>query len=724
MTDSPRSTHEGAGAAAAGAAVLDIRGLSVHFQTREGALHVLRDVSLRIGPGETLGLAGESGSGKTTLGYAIMRALPPAARVGAGEIRFRGADLLAAAPEALRRIRGRRIAMVYQDPRSALNPSMRIGAQIAEVLEIHEGLPRHVAAARATALLEMVHIPDPAAAARAYPHQLSGGMQQRAVIAMGLAGGPDLLIMDEPTTGLDVTTQARILELVGELKRRVGAAILYISHDLAVIAQVSDRVVILYAGEVAEQAPAAAIFARPAHPYTAGLLDALPELDGLRGLRPIEGRMPSVRRIPAGCVFAPRCRFAEPACTAAPPALAEVAPGHLARCWRTAEAQEARAREMSYRPGAPQRARAQGLRDAGGKAGPIVAVEQVVKDYGAAAGLLLRLGLAPPPLRAVAGVSFEVGRDEVLALVGESGCGKSTLGRLVVRLTPLTAGAVRLLDPAGAEVADEAAFRRAVQIVFQHPDSSLNPMKRVGRALARPLALAGLSRPARRRRVAELLEAVRLDPSYAGRLPRELSGGEKQRVAIARALAPGPEFLVLDEPVSALDVSTQASVIRLLGDLRAALGASYLLISHDLSLVRHVAHRVGVMYLGVLVELGAVEEIFRPPSHPYTRALLSAVPRPDPSAPPSAIRLQGQVPSARRPPAGCRFHTRCPEKLGAICEREAPPLQRASDTHWIACHIPLDDLRGAPPVLGPTPAAADALARRDTDPRARAAPEA
>jgi peptide/nickel transport system ATP-binding protein len=655
--------------------LLDVRHLSVHFETDGGPWRALRDVSLAIAPGETFGLAGESGSGKTTLGYAILRALAENARITAGEIFFEGTDLLRMTPDGMRRIRGRRIAMVYQDPRSALDPTMAVGRQIAEVLEIHERVPASAARARARELLELVNIPDPSDVARRYPHQLSGGMQQRVVIAMALAGGPSLLVLDEPTTGLDVTTQARILELIADLQRRLGTAILYISHDLAVVAQVSQRVGILYAGELVEVAPATRLFARPAHPYTVGLLDALPDLDGVHGLTPIEGRIPPLTRIPPGCVFAPRCDFAEAACSIERPVLAEVADGHAARClrWQTVIASPPRSREAR-------------VPVVGGGGPPLVAVEHVTKHYGGASRLARRLGLGADPVHAVDDVSFDVGADEVLALVGESGCGKTTLGRVLVRLLHPTAGKVRFTLP-------DASVRRAAQIVFQHPDSSLNPMKRVGSSLARPLALLGLARGARRRRVGELLEAVRLDADYVRRLPRELSGGEKQRVAIARAFAMSPKFVVLDEPVSALDVSTQASIIRLLVALRRSLGAAYLLISHDLGLVRHVAGRVGVMYLGRLVELGTVDEVFRPPFHPYTRALLSAVPRADPTASPATIRLEGAVPSAQHPPPGCHFHTRCPSKIGPICETADPPLQRAGETHWIACHIPLDELR-------------------------------
>jgi peptide/nickel transport system ATP-binding protein len=666
-----------------------IERLSVSFETPRGEVQALRDVSLEIGAGEVFGIAGESGSGKSTLAYAIMRDLASNARVVGGAIRFAGQDLLGLAPDALQSIRGRRIAMVYQDPKSALNPSMRVGQQIAEVLEIHGLASRAGAAARALELLMLVNIPDPSAVARAYPHQLSGGMQQRVVIAMALAGDPALLIMDEPTTGLDVTTQARILELVAGFRHNIGAAILYISHDLAVIAQVSDRVGILYAGELVEAAPAAQLFRRPAHPYTTGLLDALPDLDLARAFRPIRGRLPDLTHLPEGCVFAPRCDFVEDACTLGQPPMATVGPAHEARClrWETVIAT----------PPTPQARRtALPLPEI---AAPVASVESLTKHYDEAGALMRWLGLARPPVHAVDDVTFDVRGGEVLALVGESGCGKTTLGRLLLRLLPPTSGAVSIRRrQSGAEITNDAEFRRVVRIVFQNPDSSLNPTKRVAAILERPLAIQGVPRPARRARVRELLEAVRLDAGYLHRLPRALSGGEKQRVAIARAFATGPELVVLDEPLSALDVSSQASVVDLLSELQNRLDATYVFISHDLSLVRHFADRIGVMYLGRLVELGTMDEIFRPPYHPYTRALLSSIPVPDPSARAATVRLEGAVPSARRPPPGCRFHTRCPSKLGRICEEVEPPLQRADGTHWLACHIPLEDLRRERPV--------------------------
>jgi len=675
---------------------LQIEHLSVSFETPRGEVHALRDISFDIAAGEVFGVAGESGSGKSTLAYAIMRDLAPNARVLGGSIHFAGEDVLRLVPDALRRIRGRRIAMVYQDPKSALNPSMRVGQQIAEVLEIHAMASRAGAAARALELLALVNIPDPLAVAHAYPHQLSGGMQQRLVIAMALAGDPGLLIMDEPTTGLDVTTQARILELVTGLRHDVGAAILYISHDLAVIAQVSDRVGILYAGEMVETAPATQLFRRPAHPYTRGLLDALPDIDLTRAFRPIRGRFPDLMGLPDGCVFAPRCDFVEDACTRAQPAMATVGLTHVARCrrWETVIAT----------PPMPQARRsAPPLLEV---TPPVARVDNLTKHYEEPGALMRWLGLARPPVHAIDDVTFAVHGGEVLALVGESGCGKTTLGRLLLRLLPPTSGTVSIRRrQSGAEIADDAEFRRVVRIVFQNPDSSLNPTKRVAAILERPLAIQGVSRPARRARVRELLEAVRLDVGYLHRLPRALSGGERQRVAIARAFATGPELVVLDEPLSALDVSSQASVVDLLTELRHRLDATYVFISHDLSLVRHLAHRIGVMYLGRLVEVGTVDEVFRPPYHPYTRALLSSIPVPDPSARAATVRLEGAVPSARLPPSGCRFHTRCPSKLGRVCEEVQPPLQRADGTHWLACHIPLENLRRERPVrpAGGTP---------------------
>jgi len=403
----------------------------------------------------------------------------------------------------------------------------------------------------------------------------------------------------------------------------------------------------------------------------------------------IRGRLPDLSRLPDGCVFAPRCDFVEDACTRGQPAMATVGPAHVARClrWDTVIATPPTPRAGPGAPPLPE------------IAAPVARVESLTKHYEEPGVLARWLGLARPPVHAIDDVTFDVRGGEVLALVGESGCGKTTLGRLLLRLLPPTSGALSIRRrQSGTEITDDAEFRRVVRIVFQNPDSSLNPTKRVAAILERPLAIQGVPRMARRLRVRELLEAVRLDAGYLHRLPRALSGGEKQRVAIARAFATGPELVVLDEPLSALDVSSQASVVDLLTELRSRLDATYVFISHDLSLVRHLADRIGVMYLGRLVELGTVDEIFRPPYHPYTRALLSSIPVPDPSAPRSTVRLEGAVPSARRPPSGCRFHTRCASKIGRICEEVEPLLQRVDGTHWLACHIPVEDLRRERPI--------------------------
>jgi peptide/nickel transport system ATP-binding protein len=671
--------------------VLEVRRLSVDFETERGPVHALSDVNLVIGAEESFGLAGESGSGKTTLAYAVMQYLAPNAQVTSGEILFRGMDLRQTRERDLRAIWGNRIAMVYQDPMSALNPSMRVGQQIAEVLHIHRPMTGAQAWGRAIELLDLVNIADPGAVARRYPHQLSGGMQQRVVIAMALACDPDLLIMDEPTTGLDVTTQARIIDLVADLKSKVRSAILYITHDLGVIAEVSDRVGVLYAGELVETGPTDVVFGRPAHPYTIGLLDALPNAMRGRRLKTIRGVLPDLTVRAPGCIFAPRCDFALAACTRERPGLEETGDEHFSRCLRWREV-------INERPAtSPEAAPVQAY--AGEQR--VLAVEGLTKHYGEPGRLGRWLGRPGRPVRAVEEVSFDVSRGEVFALVGESGCGKTTLGRCIVGLLPPTAGRARFFSSRrgpGVEIATELELRRAVQVVFQNPDSSLNPTKKIRRILERPLTLAGMHSEERRQRVTTLLDAVKLDRAYLNRYPHELSGGEKQRVAIARAFALEPEFVLLDEPVSALDVSIQAAIVNLLVQLKVDIDCTYLFITHDLSLVRSIADRVAVMYLGRLCEMGPVEEVFAPPQHPYTRALLAAVPVPDPRMRRIPLRLEGAVPSPQSPPPGCPFHTRCPSKLGRVCEELEPPVQVEGGRHWIACHIPLDQLRREVPV--------------------------
>jgi peptide/nickel transport system ATP-binding protein len=666
-------------------ALLAVEHLTIRYGHGEAALRAVRGVSFRIAPGEAYGLIGESGSGKSSIAFAVVNHL----RGGAaeeGRILLRGRDLLRLPRAELARVRGRQIAMVYQDPQSALNPSIPVGEQIAEAVRRHRGANRRDAALRAEELLGRVHLPEPRDIARRYPHQLSGGQQQRVVIAMALACDPELLIMDEPTTGLDVTTEAVILDLVAELRRTFGVAILFISHNLGVVARVCDRVGVLYAGELMEEGETAEILRRPRNPYTRGLLNAIPTRAG-RGQRlaSLPGGLPDLSLPIAGCVFAPRCALARDPCRAQKPALAPVAPAHLSRCHFPGEAPRSDAE-----PTQGTFAEHQGGRR------PLLAVADLRKSFPQ------RRGLWPfgrrRQLAAVDGVSLAVAEGETLAIVGESGSGKSTLAKCVVGLIAPSAGAVTLdgAPLSGLVQARPRAAARQVQVVFQNPEASLNPSRTVEEILARPLRLYGLRGTERiRERVAALLQTVKLDARFAHRYPRELSGGEKQRVCIARAFAAEPRLVVCDEPTSALDISVQAALLNELVDLQRRHGTAYLFISHDLGVVRYIADRIAVMYLGRLVETGPTEEVFAPPHHPYTEALLSALPTIDEAPGHARIRLGGTMPDPANPPTGCVFHTRCPRKLGAVCERAVPPMRRISDGHQMRCHIPPEDLARA-----------------------------
>jgi peptide/nickel transport system ATP-binding protein len=668
------------------APLLAVRDLTVEYRTDRGPLRALDAVSFDVAEGRALGLVGESGSGKSTAALAILGLLDPGASVRAGALAFAGQDLRRLPPGAWRTLRGDRMGMVFQDPFTALNPALRVGLQIAEPLIHHRGLRRGQALAAARGLLAKVGIPRPDVVARAYPHQLSGGMQQRALIATALACNPPFLLLDEPTTALDVTIEAQILDLVEDLRAAERRSVVFISHNLGVVHRLCEEVAILYAGQVLEQGPTREVFARPLHPYTRGLLASLPRGRGRR-LTPIPGAFPDLVERPAGCVFHPRCPFAEARCAEEAQALVPAGAGRAVRCWKAAAVAEA------PWPGQPDGA-APAVSVGGG---PLVRAEGLRKDY-RLGGLwsALRRGGAPR-VRAVDGVSLAIAPGEVFGLVGESGCGKSTLGRALLRLVEPTAGRIVVegrdvtrLGPAALR-----PLRRRAQIIFQNPDSSLNPRKTVRDIVGRPLAVFGLaSGPARDRRVAELLEMVRLPATYATRYPHQLSGGEKQRVGIARALAPEPRFLVCDEPVSALDVSVQASILNLLADLRDRLGLAYLFISHDLSVVAHLASRVAVMYQGTFCEEGRVDEVLHPPYHPYTQALLSAIPLPEPeTAARPRIRLRGDPTALTGEPRGCRFHPRCPKKIGPVCEEVPPPVVEPAPGHRIACHIPLRELR-------------------------------
>jgi peptide/nickel transport system ATP-binding protein len=675
--------------------LLRLEDLSITYATRGGDVPAVRGVSLTVERGQAYGLVGESGCGKTSVAMAIMAYLGRNGRVAGGRILFDGQDLGQQSDEALRALRGRRLAMVYQDPLASLNPCLTVGEQLVEVLTVHQGLGARASRAACLTMLERVRMPDPPAIMRRYPHQLSGGQQQRVVIAMALLANPDLLIMDEPTTGLDVTVEATVLDLVAELRRELETAIFYISHNLGVIARICDRVGVMYAGELIEEADVAALFRAPRHPYTQSLLRCIPRADADRltqRLAAIPGQVPSPTARPPGCAFEPRCGHAREECRVAPPPPSVVTPGHVVRCVRWRDLGTAEPGAVARPPAAP----------ASAPAAPLLSLDGLRAYYHPAARLLTRLLGRRRPVRAVDGVSVEAVAGQTLSIVGESGCGKSTLARCIAGLVAPTGGRVsfRALDISRVAERRDPAVLREIQMVFQNPDSTLNPTHRVGQAIGRSLYRLGkVPRDRVREEVLRLLREVQLDEGFADRLPRQLSGGQKQRVAIARALAARSELVICDEPTSALDVSVQAAILKLLLDIQQSHGTTLLFISHDLGVVRYLSDTIAVMYLGQVCEVGQAGEVFAPPYHPYTEALLSAVPVPDPERAGDGIRLEGVVPSAANPPTGCRFHTRCPRKVGTVCETTPPPVQVASPTHRIACHIPLAELRAVPPVL-------------------------
>ena len=686
---------------------LAVRGLSVGYRTARGLVQVLHEVDLGIPPGTTVGLVGESGSGKSTLAYSIVRYLSDNARVLGGTVILDGEDLLEASGQRLQAMRGSVIGMVYQDPGAALNPTLRLGEQLTEGVRRHEELDPRQAARRGAELLDMVRLPDPESIMRRFPHEGSGGEKQRVLIAMAFACRPRLLIFDEPTTSLDATTAAGILDLIRGLQEETGAAVLYITHDLGNVARVAQRVNVIYAGRVVEEGPVDDVLRRPRHPYTRILMASVPNPyrgSGRRRLTTFAGLPPNLLSPPEGCIFEDRCPFVKERCRTESVRLPAGGDdgGHRAACLRTGEI-----------AGAPLTAPAGAAAvNEPAKGRPLLEARGLVVRYGRQSLTEQILRVPPEHVHALTNADLVIARGETVGLVGESGCGKSTLAKALVGLTSFR-GAIRM---GGAQMRGPAdmtdAYRRAVQIVFQHPDLSLNPRMTVGQIVGRPLKLYGqLSGKGLAERVSALLEEVRLPPHYARRRPHELSGGEKQRVAIARAFAPRPELVICDEITSGLDVSVQASILNLLADLQDELGTAYLFISHDLNLVQHFANRVVVMYLGRIVERRTTTGgPIAPPFHPYTEALLSAVPVPEPGLEARRIRLEGHLPSPKRPPAGCCFSTRCPRRLGPVCDDEPPPLVEAGAGHRLACHIPLADLAAVEPIwrrIEPTEAPAD-----------------
>ena len=679
--DEPMIDRGAAAAATARVAhnAVEIDNLTISYSRRRQRLGVVSGLSFSIRPREAYGLVGESGCGKTTVAMALMRYLPPNAIVEGGRILFGGEDVLSMPDARLRRLRGNRMAMVYQDPGSSLNPCMRVGPQVAEMYRQHRGLGSRQALDQAEGMLERVQITDPRKVMRRYPHELSGGQQQRVVIAMALATDPELLVLDEPTTGLDATVEAGVLDLVEQLRDECNASILFISHNLAVVGRVCDRVGVLYAGRLIEEGAAREIFAAPGHPYSLALLRCLPRL-GMRKdttrLDPIPGSLPPLSAEIPGCVYADRCPIVRDRCRVDRPLLASATDAHVAACHYPTEVPH-------ISPTA-----ASGLAVTTTKQqDPLLKVGDLAKSYRSAGD----------DIAALAGVSFEVGRGETFGLVGESGCGKSTLAKVLVGLTDSSGGTIEFdgSDVSATSQRTSRALRQQVQMVFQDPDNALNPHHSVRRILGRALnRLAGIrSGRAQHERMVQLARSVRLEPRHLEVRPTTLSGGLKQRVAIAHAFAGRPRLVICDEPVSALDVSVQAAILNLLVDLQVEQDVSYVFISHDLALVRYLADRIGVMYLGQLVEVGTAEAVFSPPHHPYTEALASAIPTLDSDERRRRIKLEGPLPSPADPPAGCRFHTRCPRCIGDICRTQEPPWRDTGAGNMYRCHIPPEVLR-------------------------------
>lgn len=661
---------------------LRVEDLSISYGDGEGAVHAVRNVSFSIAKGEAYGLIGESGSGKTSVAYSLLRYLR-GGTIDGGSIQIAGRNVLDMSRQELRDFRGNRVAMVYQDPMSSLNPSIGVGEQVAESLRRHKGLDRAAALKRAVELLSLVHLPSPSVLASRFPHQLSGGQQQRVVIALAIACEPDLLILDEPTTGLDVTTQAVILDLVHELRTRVQSSILFISHDLAVVAQTCDRVGVLYAGELVEEGYCVDIVSTPRHPYTVGLIRSMPRTgDRETPLKSIPGSLPDLRAPPRGCVFADRCEVSSEDCLSQRPPLTRLSGTHRGRCLHPERIPELK----RIATGIVSKDAVKGASRAGGE----LEIDAVNCTFRQRRGLPL-IG-SVHEVHAVDSVSLSVGRGETLGIVGESGSGKSTLARMVIGLQGSESGSI-LFD--GNLLTDSLSTRqlsvqRKIQMIFQNPDGALNPELTVGEIVARPLTLYGLAeRSTISERVNELLARVRLGERYAKRYPHELSGGEKQRVNIARVIAANPEIIICDEPTSALDISVQASVLNQLRELQSSTGVTYLFISHDLAVVRYISDTIAVMYLGRVVEAGPTSQVFRGPNHPYTETLLEAHPEIDKLRRRAATVLQPTGPQGGE---GCPFAPRCAHRIEGVCNIEAPPLAPTRDGRVMACHMPLTEL--------------------------------
>jgi peptide/nickel transport system ATP-binding protein len=681
--------------------VLEIENLCISYFTRAGEIPAVKDFNLTVRAGESVGLVGESGCGKSTVAMAIMRYLGSNGGIVGGSIKFKGRDITHLSDEELRRMRGSEVAMIYQEPMAALNPALTIGAQLMEVPLIHEAVSEQEAYDRSRQMLADVKLPDPDRVMAAYPHQISGGQQQRVVIAMALLSKPALLLLDEPTTALDVTVEAGIIELIAEIAGKFGTAQVFIRHNLGLVRETCDRICVMYSGEAVETGTIGDVFTRMRHPYTRGLFGAIPLPSANKNDRPlvaIPGQLPLPHQRPAGCNFGPRCDyFRDGVCAPEAVAMRDV-PGeprpHQSRCARFEEI------DWDAPLGAGQ------VNDPIEPGDPVLVVDGMRKYYELYDRSIKAMlsGEGVKYVKANETLSFDAREAEIVAIVGESGCGKSTFAKVLMGLETATEGTITFK---GDEIESTEVQQRpreqvaSLQMVFQNPNDTLNPSMTVGGQIGRVIRTFGVETDPDKvhERVMRLLDMVKLPRDFYFRRPRQLSGGQKQRVGVARAFAGNPAMVIADEPVSALDVSVQAAVTELLMEIQREHGTTLLFISHDLSVVRYLADRIVVMYLGQIMEQGTTEEVFAPPYHPYTEALLSAVPIADTSVDKRKIVLEGNLPSVLNPPKGCPFETRCPRKLGAICETERPPVLVDSDTHRIACHIPLETLQAVEPVF-------------------------
>ncbi|MGA8460069.1 MAG: ABC transporter ATP-binding protein [Streptosporangiaceae bacterium] len=681
------------------ASLLEIEDLHTEIRLRSATVHALEGVSLSVEAGECLGIVGESGCGKTMTALSIMQLLPPGGHITGGSITLSGQDISALNDDGMRHVRGNEVGMIFQDPMTSLNPTMTVGEQIAETVLLHRGADHKTALARAIEVLGLVGMPRPEERVSNYPHQLSGGMRQRVMIAMALACEPKLLIADEPTTALDVTIQKQILELIDDLRRRLGLAVILVTHDLGVIAGRADRVAVMYAGKVMETTSTTRLFANPRHPYTEALFGALPEkaADGTERLYSIPGMPPDLTQPPKACRFAARCRYVQDSCNEREPQLEGDTWDHAYRCFFPVGKAGGDDTAVVQVKEEHDRSRERALPETDGQQ-PLLRTDGLVKNFSVTAGAVLQRRVGE--VSAVAGVSFAIRPGHTFGMVGESGCGKTTIGRLIAGLEKATDGSIVLDGEDLTKLSRRERRRRSpkIQLMFQDSYASMDPRMRVGPILREPLAIQRIgSHQEQRNKIAAMLDEVGLPRAAIERYPHEFSGGQRQRLGLARALILSPKLIVADEPVSALDVSIQAQILNLMLDLQRDLGLTYLFISHDLSVVRYMSETIGVMYLGKLVEVGPADEVYYRPVHPYTKGLIDTVPVADPVVAQAREDkgVAGELPSAINPPSGCRFRTRCP-RAQDLCAAEEPPLRPfTAHGHLAACHFPLREPEGA-----------------------------